>query len=101
MEIWQKNCEFCPIGTKAFECRWDIVPGDSAPFDRHVTAEPDPSNPVGLFATSHTQLLLTSRDALELVALGPGEGSRSFPCLVLIHLPGNRGASGIIVPIKK
>src|SRR5262249_59600264 len=39
-------------------------------------------------------------DMLELVALGPGEGSRGFPCLVLIHLPSDRGAAAIVIPVE-
>ena len=44
--------------------------------------------------------LARQADMLELVALGPGEGSRGFPCLVLIHLPSDRGAAAIVIPVK-
>jgi hypothetical protein len=52
-----------------------------------------------LFAYS-AAALASQADVFELVALGPGEGSRSFPCLALIHLPGDRGAAAIVIPVK-
>ena len=39
-------------------------------------------------------------DVLELVALDPGEGSRGFLRLALVHLPRGRGSAGIVVPVE-
>jgi hypothetical protein len=32
--------------------------------------------------------------------LGARKGACGFPCLILIHLPGGRGSTGIVIPIE-